>query len=247
MKVPRDLQLKEKCQFCDLRSEDFFCKLPPDDLQRFEAIKVTRSYEKGSILFLEGQPCSGVYMLCHGRIKLSTGSQTGKIIILEIAGPGDIVGLSSAFNATDHDCTAEVLEPCQVNYIQTADLIRFVRRNPEAGLRAIRQLSRNYQTAYRQICSLGLSDSVFDKLAKLFLAWSSNGAANGQVRLKNLFTHEEMAEMIGSSRETVTRALRCFREHGLVTLKGPDLVIHDTRRLRSVIGSRGWVRADIEM
>lgn len=246
MKVSPDLRIQDKCQYCDLRSSDFFCKLPPEDLKRFESIKVPKVYPKGSMLFIEGQPSTGVYMLCQGKVKLSTGSQTGKIIILEIATAGDIVGLSSAMNGTDHDATAEVLELTQVSYIESSDLVRFLKHNPEAALKAIKQLSRNYQTAYRQICSLGLSDSVFDKLAKLFLGWSGNGSGgNGRVQLKNAYTHEEMAEMIGSSRETVTRALRYFRENDLITLKGSELVIHDRQRLRSVIGSRGWMRHEM--
>jgi CRP/FNR family transcriptional regulator, cyclic AMP receptor protein len=246
MKVSPDLQIQDKCQFCDLRNPDFFCKLPPEVLHQFEAIKVTKVYPKGSMLFIEGQPSTGVYMICQGKIKLSTGSQTGKIIILEVAGAGDIVGLSSTMNGTDHDTTAEVLELTQINYVESSDLVRFLQHNPEAGLKAIKQLSRNYRTAYQQICSLGLSDSVFDKLAKLFLGWSGNGSGvNGRVQLKNFYTHEEMAEMIGSSRETVTRALRYFRENDLITLKGSNLVIHDRQRLRSVIGSRGWMRHEM--
>jgi CRP/FNR family cyclic AMP-dependent transcriptional regulator len=133
-----------------------------------------------------------------------------------------------------------------VNYIKTPALLRFLQTNPEACLNAARQLSRNYQTAYRQICALGLSDSVTGKLAKLFLGWSGNGTGgNGRVQLKNFFTHEEIAEMIGASRETVTRALKYFREHDLVTLKGSDLVIHDRQRLKSVVGSRGTLHSDM--
>lgn len=187
-------------------------------------------------------------MLCQGKVKLSTCSQEGKIIILEIAEAGDVLGLSAAVNGADHETTAEVLELCQVNYVKTSDLLRFLQSNSEACLNAARQLSRNYQTAYRQICSLGLSDSVSDKLAKLFLSWSGNGNGNGvdkDVHLKNFFTHEEMAEMIGASRETVTRALKYFREQDLITLRGSDLVIHDRRRLKAVIGTRTSKRPEM--
>ena len=90
------------------------------------------------------------------------------------------------------------------------------------------------------MCSLGLSDSVTDKLAKLFLGWTGNGTGlHGRVSVLNFFTHEEMAEMIGASRETVTRALKYFRENDLITLKGSKLVIHDRDRLQAAIGSRG--------
>ena len=244
MKVVHDLQIQDRCRGCGLQNENSFCQLPGKDLERFEALKVTRAYPKGATLFNEGQPPSAVYMLCQGRVKLSTCSPDGKIIILGIAEPGEVLGLSSAINGTDHETTAEVLDLCQVNYIRSTDLLQFIRENPDAGLNAARQLSRNYHTAYLQICSLGLSDSVADKLAKLFLGWSGNGAGtDGRVHLKNFFTHEEMAEMIGTSRETVTRALHYFRENELVTLRGSDLLIHDRRRLKAVIGSRCGLRS----
>ncbi len=246
MRVVHDLRIQEKCRDCGLQNENSFCKLPGPDLARFESLKITRAYPKGATLFNEGQPSAGVYMLCQGKVKLSTCSQEGKIIILEIAGPGDVLGLSAAINGADYETTAEVLELCQVNYIKSSDLLRFLREHPEAGLNAAKQLSRNYQTAYKQVCSLGLSDSVSDKLAKLFLGWSGNGdGTNGRIQLKNFFTHEEMAEMIGTSRETVTRALRIFRERELVTLKGSDLLIHDRKRLKAVIGTRCGLRGDV--
>jgi CRP/FNR family transcriptional regulator len=192
------------------------------------------------MLYFEGQPSTGVYMLCQGRVKLSTCSKDGKIIILGIAEPGDILGLSAVLNGMDYETTAEVLELCQVNYLNSEDMITFLRNNPDACLKAARQLSRNYHTAYRQVCSLGLAESVADKLARLFLGWTGNGSGpDGRVAIKNSFTHEEMAEMIGTSRETVTRALKYFRENDLITIKGSDLVIHDRKRLKAVIGSRG--------
>lgn len=198
------------------------------------------------MLFVEGQPSSGVYMLCQGRVKLSTCSQDGKVIIIGIAEPGDMVGLSAALDGVEYEITAEVIELCQVNYVPRAEMVRLLADNPHACLNAARQLSRSYQTAYRQICALGMSDSVAGKLAKLFLGWSGNGnGGTGSVQLKNFYTHEEIAEMIGSSRETVTRALKYFREQELISLKGSDLVIHDRQRLKEVIKSRRAINSSM--
>jgi CRP/FNR family transcriptional regulator len=238
MKTTNDLRIQHKCENCQLQQETSFCKLPAPELETFESIKVTKAYPKGANLFIEGQPTHGVYVLCQGRVKLSTCSRGGKIMILGIAAPGDVLGLSSALSGLEYETTAEVLELCQVNFISTPDLLRFLKTNPQACLNAAKQLGRNYHTAYQQICSLGLSDSAADKLAKLFLGWTGNGTGgDGKVRIKNYFTHEEIAEMIGASRETVTRALKHFREIDLVTLKGSDLVIHDRKRLRAAIGN----------
>lgn len=238
MKTHR-LPIQEKCNGCGLSRKGFFCHLPETDLHAFESIKITRSYPKRTTLFAEGQPAKGVYMLCQGKVKLSSCSPDGKMIILEIAEPGDILGLSAALTGKDYETTAEVLELCQVNYVEAVDLLRFLKTNPEACLNVAHQLSRNYQTAHRQICSLGLSDSVTDKLAKLFLGWSRRGTCDGdKVHIKNFFTHEEMAEMIGASRETVTRALKHFRENGLITLRGSELIVLDRKLLEAAIGTR---------
>ncbi len=242
MKVVHEIQIQQTCQSCELKNTDFFCDLASSNRKQLESIKVTKAYQKDSTLFLEGQPSRGVYLLCQGKVKLSTCSPEGKIIILGIAEAGEILGLSAAINGLDYETTAETLELCQVNYVSTAEFIRFLQSDPDACLSAARQLSRNYHTAFKQICALGLSESVADKLAKLFLNWSRKHNANGincAIHLKNYFTHEEMAEMIGTSRETVTRVLRHFRENEIVTLKGSNLVIHDRQRLKSVVGTRG--------
>jgi len=171
MKSLRDLRVQNRCKDCDKPNRSFLCKVSDENLKLFESIKVTKVYPKGTLLFLEGQPSDAVFMLCQGKVKLSTCSSEGKIIILDVVEPGDVIGLSAALTGAEYEATAEVLELCQVNYVGTGDLIKFLQANPEASLNAARQLSRNYFTAYRQVCSLGLSDSVVDKLARLFLDW----------------------------------------------------------------------------
>ncbi|MFN6963844.1 MAG: Crp/Fnr family transcriptional regulator [Pyrinomonadaceae bacterium] len=255
MKSSGNLTIRHKCSGCELRRRGFFCDLPSGTLQALEALKITMSYPKGTALFLEGEPASGVYIICQGRIKLSTHSSDGKALILRVAEPGEVLALSAVVAGTELKATAEVLESCQVNFIRKQDLLRFIRNHADAGLAALRQLSDNYHQAYTQVCSLGLSSSVADKLAKLLLGWCRRasplpplagmaGVNGSSIRMKLTFSHEEIAEMIGTSRETVTRLLKEFRERGLISLKGSDLVIHSERGLESSIGSpRGRGRA----
>lgn len=222
----------------------FFCNLKEATIQNLEMLKISNVYPRGSVLFMEGQMSQGVYILCQGRVKLSTCSRDGKIIILQIAEAGEVLGLSAVISDSAYEVTAEVIETCQINFIRKTDFLQLLQQNTDACLNAVRQLSQNYQTAHLQICSLGLSSSVADKLAKLFLNWcSSNGEENGynytdnsSVHLKIQYTHEEIAEMIGTSRETVTRLLKNFKERKLISLKGSEMVIHDRRRLESIAG-----------
>lgn len=236
MQVLNRFNIQNKCSDCKFRGKNFFCNLKEDNLKTFESFKITNAYPKGSTLYMQGQNSNGVYILCQGRVKLSTCSKDGKVIILHIAEPGEILGLSSAISNSVHLATAEVLEPCQVNFVKNQDFFEFIRNNPEAGLSAIKQLGNNYQTAYFQICSLGLSNSVADRLASLFLGWCKE-VCNGQekVHLKISYTHEEIAQMIGTSRETVTRLLKDFKSRNLISLKGSDLIIHDKRTLENYV------------
>lgn len=236
MQVLNRFNIQNKCSDCKMRENNFFCNLREENLKIFEAFKITNAYPKGSTLYMQGQSSNGVYILCQGRVKLSTCSKDGKVIILHIAEPGEVLGLSSAVSNTVHLATAEVLEPCQVNFVKNDDFLTFLKQNPEACLSAVKQLGHNYQTAYFQICSLGLSNSVADRLASLFLSWCKEYCdGHNSIHLKIHYTHEEIAQMIGTSRETVTRLLKDFKERNLISLKGSDLVIHDKKMLEQVV------------
>jgi CRP/FNR family cyclic AMP-dependent transcriptional regulator len=243
MKPANTFQTQHRCCDCQLRGDSFFCSLKPDVLKAFEAIKITNTYPTGATLFSEGEPADGVYMLCKGRVKLSAYSKDGRALILKIAEAGELLGLSAAIGNTDHEASAEVVENCQINFVRKKDFLQLLREKGDAGFNALRQLSQNYHTAYTQVCSLGLSATVGDKLAKLFLGWcGTNGKVDGRIHLKLVFSHEELAEMIGTSRETVTRILKDFRERDLISLKGSDLYINNRRRLEAAIGTRARYR-----
>lgn len=214
----------------------YFCDLPDEDLRRFKVMKLARSVPRGATLFMQGQETTGVHVLCDGKVKLTACSADGKTIIVQIAEPGEVLGLSAAIEGAEHETSAVALADCRVNYFQTTDLLRLLSGSAAASLNAARLLSRNYQVAHRQICSLGLSDSVFDKIARLLLSWAPTQNGAKCVQIDNFFTHEEIAGMIGSSRETVTRTLKTFRERGLITVNGRELLIHDAARLRAAAG-----------
>lgn len=239
MKIVHNIEIEHKCESCKLRSESFFCSLNDVNLKIFESLKITNAYPKGATLFMQGQPSNGVYVLCQGRVKLSTYSKDGKAIILHIAEPGEVLGLSATVSDSFHVATAEVIESCQVNFVRNAEFLSFLSRNAEACLSAVKQLSSNYQTAYLQICSLGLTSSVADKLALLFLGWCKASALDHDgIHLKISYTHEELAQMIGTSRETVTRLLKDFKDRKLITIDGSDLFIHDKKKLNDTIGAK---------
>ena len=234
-----NLKIRHKCSKCDLREKNFFCSVSSGVLSTFESLKVTNEYSKGSTLFSQGQPSIGVYMLCQGRVKLTACSKDGRSTILGIVEAGEVLGLGAAISDVVHQATAEAIEDCQINFVAKGDFQRFLIHNPEAAFNAARQLSRDHAAAWDQIRSLALSHSAAERLARLLLDWSSkNGNGSSKTPMKTVFTHEEIAAMIGSSRETVTRILKDFKERDLIAINGKELGMLDAKKLESMTGDK---------
>jgi len=238
MSSPYGLQITENCLICKLRHSGFFCDLPKNSLEDLERVKYASAYPQGAVLFVEGQPTRGVYIVCNGRVKLSTTSRDGKTLILRIAQAGEVLGLHATVSGKPYELTAETLQPSQLDFVKRDDFLRFLQNHADACLNAAEHLSQNCQSAYEMIRSLGLSHSVSEKLARLLLEWASGGEiTNDGVRIKVSLTHEEIAQLIGTSRETVTRVLGEFREKGLAQLRGSTLLIRNKDGLEKLIGS----------
>ena len=236
MRGPYGFDVIDNCQTCKIKRAAFFCQLTPRALKDFDAMKSSSTYPGGAILFLEKQEPRGVFLLCEGEVKLTISSSEGKTLILRIAKPGDVLGLTAALSGKPYEATAETLHPCQVTFVRRDDFLSFVARHPETSQPVVRQLSANYSGACEQLRSVGLSASVQARLAKLLLDWSSEAEQRkhgAPVRLP--LTHEEIAEFIGSSRETVTRTFSDFRNRRLVTLKGSTLMISDRAALEEFV------------
>jgi CRP/FNR family transcriptional regulator len=229
--------LGHKCNGCSGEEHERCCGLPAEPMRHLDPIAVRRSVDAGSPIFFEGQDSLGVFILCGGRAKLSASSPEGRVIVVGIAEPGQMLGLSATLDESTYEATAIAIERCEIKFVSVEALRKLMRSSTEASISIAKQLSNSYRSAFNQVCSLGMSETVADRLGRLFLEWSGNGSgAGGTVHIANPFTHEEIAEMVGASRETVTRALRRMRESQLVTLKGSRLVIHDRDRLRRAVG-----------
>ena len=233
---PYGLDIIESCLTCKTRTERLFCDLPAPALQAFESIKYATAYPKGAVLFVEGQAPRGIFVLCKGRVKLSICATDGKTLIVKIAEPGEVLGLSASVSGKPYELTAETIDPCQVNFVKRDDFLRFLREHSDACFKVAEQLSEKYNTACHEVRSLGLSHSAGEKLAKLLMEWSSkNGESNKlEPRLKLALTHEEIAQMIGTSRETVTRLFADLKKRQIVQAKGSTLIIRNKGALKLI-------------
>jgi len=238
MRAPYGLNIVDNCPSCPLRGEHLFCNLSIQARQRLNEIKSTAVYPKGSMLFIEGQQPRGVFVLCVGKAKLSTSSRDGKTIITKISEDGDVLGLNAVVSNRPHEVTAEMMEPGQANFIPRDSLMQLMKDHPEVAVRIAQQLSRNYYAAYEEIRTLGLAASPSEKFAKLLLSWSTKYAQDdGSSQVKLTLTHEEIAEIIGTTRETVSRLFSEFKKKQLMQLKGATLVIRSRFALQKIVQS----------
>ena len=232
------LEAGDGCQTCKLRNDKWFCSLSPEVLKSFSAASHSSVYPAGALLFVEGQMPRGAFVLCSGKVKLSTTSREGKVLILKVAEAGEVLGLSAMLSGTPYEVTGETGSPCQVDFIERETLLKLMEKSGELGLRTAQTVSREFQSVYRDIHELVLARSSAGKLARLLLSWMPGGrdrnTDGNEVRIRSSLTHEEMAQMIGSSRETVTRLLSELKKKEFIRLDGTMLVIRNRTALEAL-------------
>ena len=203
-------------------------------MEAFQRIKFTMAYPAGATLFTEGQPCRGIYILCKGRVKLSSTSSEGQTLIFKIAQPGEVLGLNTAISGVPHPTTAETGQPCQLNFVKRDDFLKFLTEHTEASMQAAIHLSRECQQAYQHLRSFVMR-SAPQRIARLILDWSQEDAGMSSIHgIKVALTHEEIGQIIGMSRETVTRTLADFRKQHIAELHGSTLLIQSTSALQEL-------------
>src|ERR1700722_1784867 len=238
MRAPYGLEIIENCLTCPHREERLFCHLSPAAVEHLAAITSPSSYPRGATLFVEAQAPRGVFILCNGRVKLSTSSVDGKTLIVRIAEPGEVLGLPATVTGKPYELTAEVIEPAQANFIPRTDFLSFLREHGEVALRVAQQLGETYHAAVAELRSIGLSHSAAGKLARFLLDWcASHGSETPEIHATLTLTHEEIGQMIGASRETVTRLFADFKKRQLLQIKGSTLIVCDRTRLETLAGA----------
>jgi len=235
MKVPYGLEFVESCTDCSCRKPGFLCSFSPGTLEALDQASHRSTMPAGAILFVEGQMPRGMFVLCSGKVNLSTTSREGKVLILKTAVAGEALGLSAAISGMNYEMTAETATPCQLIFVDRKNLIDLLQTHSEVGWRAAQALSRDFQSAYRDIHDLVLARSSAGKLARLLLSCSPEQMQESdEVRLRSAMTHEEMAQRIGSSRETVTRLLSDLKKKHLIRLDGSTLIIRNRMALEAL-------------
>jgi CRP/FNR family transcriptional regulator len=237
MPTPYNLEVFHKCSDCKIRAERTFCNMSDAGVETLSGITFTSVYPKGSVLFVEGEDPRGVFIICSGKVKLTSSSSEGRTLIVKIAEEGEVLGMSASILGKAYEVSAETIEPSQVNFIRRDDFIRFITENVEACMHTAEQLSDRYHSAQKEIRAFGLAQTTAERLARLLVEWcETKGEATAQgTRVQVLLTHEEIAQMIGTSRETVTRLLSDLKKKKIIEVKGASVYIKNREALDDMV------------
>lgn len=238
--MPNSLTLRTKtldCINCEHRSLHTFCNLDETAFKDYAAIGIETSLAKGATLFKEGTRSKGVYVVCTGQVKLFCTSKDGKTLILKIAMPGDVLGLGAVLSDSAYEVTAETIRPTQIKSIRREEFLPFLEKHGEGSLHAAKALSDDYKAAFFDARRLALSGSAAGRLAGVLLDWGKTAATCGkmEMRFTMALTHEELANMVGSSRETVTRMLTRFKKEKLIEMRGSSILILAPELMESMV------------
>src|SRR5215469_706176 len=229
---PQIRHSSSSCTNCEYRTLRMFCNLSPEELQDFDRIGTQVRLPKGAVLFQEDDPSQSVAVICDGQVKLSCTSREGKVLILKIAVPGDVLGLGAVISGSRYETTAETLEPALIKTVRKDEFLAFLERHGQASMHAARSLSEEYKSVFFDARRLALSPTAAGRLASVLLDWGRTASCGKpEMRFTMALTHEDLANLAGTSRETVTRTLGKFQREKLIQVHGSSMTILDPDKL----------------
>ena len=234
MGLPRPFLAPNECQNCTLRRSGDLCDSQAVLESDFHALGNVAFYPANATLLKEGQVPRGVSILCSGRAKLSIEARDGKTVILKIAGNRVVLGLSAIISGRPSPMTVTTVGFCQVNFIEHDSFMRLLEKDNRIAVTCASLLAREVTGTFADVHELLLARSSTEKLARLLLSWVARQPHNRELRVDSEFTHEEIAQMIGSSRETVTRLLSEMKRKELIRIEGSTLVIPNRVALQAI-------------
>src|SRR6478672_8312627 len=210
------------CASCSNRRPGWFCSLGSAVLADLELVTSTISLPPQAALFSQGEDARCLYLICAGYLKLTAGRAQDRQMIVRVAGPGSVLGLYAALSHGVYEVSAESLTSAQLRPVERERFLAFLRNHKEAQMRAVQCICQEYRFALQDACRISLSETVAGRLGRLLLELAHQIGEQlnaGAIRFPLLLTHEEMASMACTTRETVTRTLGQFRKEGWISIE----------------------------
>jgi CRP/FNR family cyclic AMP-dependent transcriptional regulator len=216
-----------------LAATPLFAALDEEAAQALRASMTTVTMDKGDVLFHEGEPGDRLFVIVEGKIKLGATSSDGRETLLAVLGPAEMFGELSLFDPGPRTSTATALTPAALMGLGHDDLMPWLRGRPEVARSLLRALAQRLRRTNEAMADLVFSD-VPGRVAKALLELSAKFGTrqgDGSVLVTHDLTQEELAQLVGASRETVNKALADFQNRGWLRLEQRSVVLVDLERL----------------
>lgn len=216
-----------------LKKVPFFEDLTDAELSMIAAVMTEKAYARNELIFLEDDPAEGMFIIRQGRVKVSKSSADGREQILHILKEGDIFAEVVLFDRGVYPATAEAVEETRVWLLRNGDMEVLLQSHPKLAVKLLRLMGRRLRQAQLLIRDLALHDTC-GRLAGLLLRFARREGERTEkgIVLDLDLTRQELASMIGASRETVARILSRFQREGVLELDKQKIVIRDEQKLR---------------
>ncbi len=201
-----------------------FEELSPDELASLTQRATLRSFPKNAIIVNEGDETDSLYVVHTGKVKIFLSDEDGKEVILNIQGPGDYFGEISLLDDAPRSASAMTLENSKLYTIPKRQFEAFIIENPEVSLRVMRGLTKRLRTLTGNVKNLALKD-VYGRIASIFGTMAED--VDGKRVIKQRLTHRDIAAMVGSSREMVSRILKDLSDGGYITVDKTSITINE--------------------
>ncbi len=226
------------CAACSNRRPGWFCSLGSAVLADLELATSTISLPAQAALFTQGEEARCLYLICGGFLKLTAGRPDDHQMIVRVAGPGSMLGLYAVLSHGVYEVSAESLTTAQLRPVERERFLTFLRSHKEAQMRAVQCICQEYRFALQDACRIALSETVATRLGRLLLELAhqiGERTEGGEFHFPLLLTHEEMASMTCTTRETVTRTLGQFRKEGWIAIEESLVTLRQPERLQSLL------------
>lgn len=219
-----------------LQRAPLFYDLSEDQLQEISKLLLERSYHKGRIIFMEGEPGEALYILKSGLIKLTKRLEDGREHILHFVNPGEIFAEVVLFEGGNYPATAEVQEDSVVGVLRNQDIERLLSHHPSMAVGMLRIMSRRLRTAQEKVMNLALHDTARRLAYTLIKMAEEHGVKHPQGTLISMnLTNQEFANLTGSSRETVNRMLNSFKRAGAIEIERQQIIVIHKHKLEDLL------------
>jgi CRP/FNR family transcriptional regulator len=225
------------CAACSNRRPGWFCSLGSSVLADLELATSNISLPAQASLFTQGEDARCLYLICGGYLKLVAGDVEDRQMIVRVAGPGAILGLYAVLSHGVYEVSAESLTSAQLRPVERERFLAFLSNHKEAQMRAVQCICQEYRFALQDACRVALTETVAARLGRLLLELANqigDQLDGGCFRFPLLLTHEEMASMACTTRETVTRTLGQFRKDGWISIEDCMVTLHQPERLQAL-------------